>query len=120
MIGSIDSSGRALLTLLIRTAESGEPQELVVWVDTAFDGELVVPHVQIKSLGLQQSAGCQAILADGTTVKLATYYCWVDWFGTSRQVEVIGSDARLPLLGIGLLQSHKLTVDYPSGEVILE
>lgn len=120
MIGSVDNSGRALLTLMIRTDELGEPAKLVVWIDTAFDGELVVPHPQVQSLGLTKSAGCEAILADGTTVVLDSYDCWIDWFGTQRRVEVIASEARLPLLGIGLLESHKLTIDYRSGEISLE
>lgn len=120
MIGSVDSSGRALLKLQIRSIESADATDLMVWIDTAFDGDLVVPSAQIKSLGLLQSAGCRAILADGTNVRLETYCCWVDWLGSPRQVEVIASDVRLPLLGIGLLESCKLTIDYRSGEISLE
>ena len=92
----------------------------MTWVDTAFDGELVVPRPQIQALGLVQSAGVQATLADGTTVTLETYECWLDWFGQLQRVEVIGSEGQLPLLGIGLLLGHRLTVDYRAQVVELD
>jgi clan AA aspartic protease len=120
MIGRVDVSARALLSLQLRQSEVSDAQELVVWIDTAFDGELVVPAADVQRLGLPQSSTCQAILANGTTVTLETYYCWIDWFGSYRRVEVVTSNARLPLLGTALLRKHKLTVDYRSGEVTLE
>lgn len=120
MIGEVDESGRALLNLRIRATQDAEPGELVVWVDTAFDGELVVPQDVITNLELSQSAAVKATLADGTDVVLESFDCWVEWFGQWRQVEVIANQGRLPLLGVGLLQGRKLTVDYRTRELMLD
>jgi predicted aspartyl protease len=120
MNGTVDPSGRALLLLPLRAAQHAEATDLIVWIDTAFDGELVIPRTQIHALGLVQSAGVEAILADGTTVTLETYECWLDWFGECRRVEVIGSEGQLPLLGIGLLLGHRLTLDYRAQMVELD
>ena len=49
--------------------------DLVVWVDTAFDGELVIPFDAIHDMELPQSAAVQATLADGTAVVLDTIDC---------------------------------------------
>lgn len=111
MIGRIDDSGRALLDLKILHGRS-DSIGLTVWVDTAFDGELVVSRQRIEELGLLQTAAVEATLADGTKVILETFECSIDWFGTPRTVEVIANEGRLPLLGIGLLDEQRLIVDY--------
>jgi len=119
-MGNVDNSGRALLTLRIRAAESEKSHELVVWIDTGFDGDLVVSRSIIELLGPEQSAGVQATLADGTSVILETYRCWVDWLGELRQVEVVANEGRFPLLGIGLLRNHRLVIDYRTAEVLVD
>ena len=68
MRGEVDEAGRALLTLRVRPVSASDPVELVVWVDTAFDGELVIPFDAIHDMELPQSAAVQATLADGTSV----------------------------------------------------
>lgn len=89
MKGLVDEFGRALLDLKVRSTRQEEPVEITAWVDTAFNGELVVPRTVIESLGLEQSAGIRARLADGNEVTLESYACLVDWFGEVRGVEVI-------------------------------
>ena len=74
----------------------------------------------IESLGLEQSAGIRARLADGNEVTLESYACILDWFGDQRAVEVIANDGEVPLLGIGLLIGHRLTVDYTDLTVSIE
>ena len=116
----VDDAGRALLTLSIKPITGSDPVDLVVWVDTAFDGELVVPLNVVHDLELPQSAAVQATLANGTAVVLDTFDCEIAWFGQWRRVEVIANEGRLPLLGIGLLRSRKLTVDYETNVLELE
>jgi len=118
--GQVDEAGRALLTLSVKQVAGSDPVDLVVWVDTAFDGELVVPLNTIHDLELPQSAAIQATLADGTAVILDTFDCEIAWFGQWRRVEVIANEGRLPLLGIGLLRGRKLTVDYETNKLELE
>ena len=120
MKGNVDEAGRALLTLRARPTSGSETVDLVVWVDTAFDGELVIPLDAIRDMALPQSAAVQATLADGTTVILETFDCELAWFGQWRQVEVVANEGILPLLGVGLLRDRKLTVDYPNSELELE
>ena len=43
MNGLVDDFGRALLDLNIRSTANEDPVAITVWVDTAFNGELVVP-----------------------------------------------------------------------------
>lgn len=112
MNGVVDEFGRALVNLKIRSTARKELVEITVWVDTAFNGELVVPRAMIELLELKQSAGILARLADGNEVTLESYSCVLDWFGKQRVVEVIANNGQMPLLGIGLLIGHRLLVDY--------
>ena len=111
MIGRGDESGRALLDLQLLRGEA-QTASLTVWIDTAFDGELVVSRQVIQELVRQQSSAVEATLADGTKVIPETFECSIDWFGTPRSVEVVANDGQLPLLGIGLLRDRRLVVDY--------
>ena len=94
--------------------------ELEAWVDTGFTGELVLPQERILTLGLLQSAAIKAQLGDGSEAVLDICSCWIEWFGQEKQIEVIASTGSLPLLGVGLLQDHKLVVDYPSQVLTIE
>jgi len=120
VIGIVDEFGRALLELTAPSNGNEERITITAWVDTAFNGELVVPRATITALGLEQSAGIRARLADGNEVTLESYSCTLDWFGEMRAVEVIANDGQMPLLGIGLLIGHRLTVDYTDLTVRLE
>ena len=120
MNGFVDEFGRALLNVGIRSSADMESADITAWIDTAFNGELVVPRSTIESLGLRQSAGIRARLADGNEVMMESFSCILDWFGDQRAVEVIANDGQVPLLGIGLLIGHRLTVDYTDLSVTLE
>lgn len=112
MNGHIDRSGRALITLKVRPTPDAHSIELAAWIDTAFTGELVVPRSLIEQLRLPQSSAVMAGLADGTEAMLDTFSCTVDWLDEPRSIEVIESQGRFPLLGVGLLEGCKLEVDY--------
>lgn len=60
---------------------------------------------------LEQSAGTEATLADGRTVTLEAYHCYVEWMGERHGVEVIGNESVFPLLGVGLLLGCRLNMD---------
>jgi hypothetical protein len=53
-------------------------------------------------------------------VTLESFACVVDWFGEERRIEVIGNEGAVPLLGVQLLISHRLTVDYSKMTVAIE
>jgi clan AA aspartic protease len=118
--GIVDQFGRALVTLRIQPNAGAESTEIDAWIDTGFNGELVIPRSTIELAGLEQSAGIEAKLADGKTVMMEAFTCLLHWFGEVRAVEVIASDGELPLLGIGLLLGHRLIVDYGRLTVAIE
>jgi clan AA aspartic protease len=120
MKGEVDDSGRALIALRLRPSVDTDATPLVAWVDTAFTGELVIPHGTIENLGLQQSAAVMAGLADGRQVVLETYSCVIEWFGEERTVEVVENDGQFALLGVGLLRDRRLEIDYRSQTLAVE
>lgn len=94
-------------------------EEIPVWIDTAFNGGLVIPIALIAELGLRKESSAEAVLADGSTVALETYACFFDWFGESYETQIIASDGKLPLLGTMLLAGHRLVIDYQERTVEL-
>ncbi|MCL4207582.1 MAG: hypothetical protein KJ000_34285 [Pirellulaceae bacterium] len=112
MMGKVDNSGRALLSVELRSSVVSATEELDVWVDTGFTGDLVLPQVLIDELQLPKSGSVDAILADGSQIELSTFTCVIKWFGVERHLEVIANDGDYPLLGVGLLPGKELRVDY--------
>ncbi len=91
MNGSVDRCGRALVGVSIRPSDVAAAHEILVWIDTGFTGDLVLPRQQIEDLALPQSRTVKAILADGSEVTLKRYVCLIDWFGEERELEVVAN-----------------------------
>jgi clan AA aspartic protease len=119
MNGAVDHAGRALLSVTLRATTASQPQNVDVWIDTGFTGEIVVPQAFIEQLKLPQSGSIDAVLADGSQVELNTYSCTIDWFGSQRNLEVVGNNGQFPLLGVGLLLGLELRIDYRSLQLSL-
>ena len=117
MNGHVDSSRRALLEVQVGNSPSEQSTSLTVWIDTGFDGFLVVPKAQIDRLGLKQHAATEAMLADGSRVTLESYVCYVNWMDNVVAAQAIANEGKLPLLGTELLAGYKLKVDYATGSV---
>ena len=120
MTGRVDDDGRALVRITVKHPTSGASVVCEGWVDTACTAELVLTHVHIAALGLQRSATVRAEIADGSTVVLDTYTCLIDWFGEMKQVEAVANPGPFPLVGVGLLREHQLTVDYRAGTMSID
>lgn len=120
MIGRVDQSGRALLDVHISSRLNGNPTAVTTWIDTAFDGHLVLSLELIKELELDSLVQTEAILADGSRVTLETFLCYVDWFGEQLPLQAIANDGRFPLLGTGLLEQRVLHIDYRLKIIALE
>ena len=112
MNGVVDEFGRALIPLEIRANQDADPSEINAWIDTAFNGELVLPRPMVEAMKLEQTAGIEAKLADGNAVLMESFTCLLNWFGQIHRVEAIANDGEFPLLGIGLLIGHRLMIDY--------
>ena len=88
MIGRVDRNGRALMQVLVRPSDIAAEHEIEVWIDTGFNGDLVLTQQQIDVLELPHSGTVKAVLADGSQVVLKTYACLVDWFTEERHLEI--------------------------------
>jgi clan AA aspartic protease len=117
--GLVDDKLRALISVSVAATNAGDRTELAVWIDTAFNGGLVIPHKHIESLGLVKESSAEAILADGKTVELETYACFFDWFGATYETQIVANDGTYPLLGTMLLSGHKLEIDYDAETVVV-
>lgn len=120
MIGFVDEQLRALLRVPVSASRDGERTELVAWIDTAFNGGLAIPRKQVSELGLSIQACAEAILADGRTVELETFGCFLDWFGKTYETQIAASDGEYPLLGTMLLAGRRLDIDYAARTVRLK
>ena len=119
MKGFVDDKLRALLRVPVSASRDGERTDLVAWIDTAFNGGLAIPRQQVAELGLVNQSSAEAILADGRTVELETFACFLDWFGSTYETQVAASDGAYPLLGTILLDGHRLAIDYAAKTVEL-
>jgi clan AA aspartic protease len=117
--GFVDDKLRALLRVPVSASRDGNRSEIVVWMDTAFTGGLAIPRKQVAKLGLVKESSAEAILADGRSVELETYACFLDWFNNSYETQIVASDGEYPLLGTMLLDGHRLEIDYKARSVEL-
>jgi len=118
--GLVDDKLRALVHVPVSASSDGRRADVNVWIDTAFNGTLVLPRKQIADLGLVKQSSAEAILADGQPVELETFSCHFDWFGNSYETQVVANDGEYPLLGTMLLDGHRLTIDYQRKTVELK
>lgn len=117
MNGRVDSHGRALITVAVRSPENGNSRNLQAWIDTGFTGDLVLSQERVAELALPLCGTLKATLADGSAVVLERFTCLISWFGEERELEVISNGGEFPLLGVGLLVGRNLHVSYQSGDV---
>ena len=120
MNGHVDADGRALVTVSIRSVALASSHAIQAWIDTGFNGDLVLPQTEIDDLSLSPSGTVKAILADGSEIVLQRYTCLVDWFGEDRDLEVVANDGEYALLGVGLLVGRDLHISYCSGDITIE
>jgi clan AA aspartic protease len=93
----------------------GEQEVLVEAVlDTGYTGPLSLREEDITALGLVPSGGAWIALADGSEWEAVLYTVIVAWDGIERLVQTTG-DGPEPLIGIGLLNGHNLSVDVTDG-----
>ena len=120
MKGRVDEHGRALIEIEVSRTQDADLVPITTWIDTAFDGHLVLSSELIAELGLEPLVETEAILADGSLVSLETFLCFVEWFGQRMPLQVIANDGRFPLLGTGLLDQRILHVNYRLRTVVLD
>jgi clan AA aspartic protease len=120
MKGHVDDEMRALAPVKVGIRGSDPETEILAWVDTAFNGSLVLPRDIITRAGLQVESTAEAFLADGSKVELETYGCAIRWLGKTYETQVVANDSKFGLIGTELLVGRKLTVDYTQKTVTVE
>jgi hypothetical protein len=78
--GFVDDRNRALLPIQVASSLQAEPIEILVWIDTAFDGHLVFSKELIRKLQLESLVETEAILADGS-------HCWEPAFSIAERLK---------------------------------
>lgn len=119
MNGFVDAQLRALLRVPVSESRDGQRTSLVVWIDTAFNGGLAIPRKQVAELRLSKQSSAEAILADGRSVELETFACFLDWFGKTYETQIAASDGEYSLLGTMLLDGRRLAINYAAKTVEL-
>lgn len=119
MKGFVDDKLRALVRVPVSASSDGRREVINVWIDTAFNGTLVLPRKHVAELGLVKESSAEAILADGQAVELETFSCFFDWFGNCNETQVVANDGEYTLLGTMLLDAHRLDIDYQARTVAL-
>ena len=114
--GVVNTHLEATVRLAIHDA-SGQPHDVAVIVDTAYNGFLTLPPAQVAALGLALKAQQQVLLADGSIQAIDFYEATVIWDGQPVTVDVDEIDAP-PLIGTALLRAHELRVSFVSGGLV--
>ena len=111
----IDKENRAMVEVFVANHARSQRQCIRAWIDTAFDGHLVMPKSEIERLRLSVLADTDAVLADGSTARLRCYYCVADWMDETIPVQVVENIGNLPLVGTALLSMVDLRINYRTG-----
>lgn len=117
--GTVNENFEATIRLTLRDV-AGEEHDIEAIIDTGFTGHLTLPMALIGRLALSWQSRSQALLADGSMHVFDEYVGTVLWDGQGRMVEVASADTT-PLVGMGLLRDHRLSVDViEKGAVTIE
>ena len=116
MIGFVTPELRPFIRLTLRGLNSVE-REIEAWVDTGFDGALVLPQHVIDDLGLLPDPAISIQLADGSDVELQSYNVTVVWEGMERRVHVVPTQGFI-LVGLHLFHRHQLNVTFTDGGAV--
>jgi clan AA aspartic protease len=120
-IGTVDSSGEALVPLTVEGLGSGGQQrDITALLDTGFNGFLALPPALIGELDLEQISREQYMTAGGAMHFTGVYEAVVV-FGERRLLVDEIVEAAEPLVGVGLLWEFKVCLGYrEGGDVTLE
>ena len=109
MRGYVSADREILLSIKVRGLADGTRTVTTV-VDTGFDGHLTLPFELVDLLGLRYLHHGRATLADGTTISVPRYEATIEWDEQWKRV-VVSATGDVPLLGMEVLEGHRLTVD---------
>jgi clan AA aspartic protease len=92
--------------------------EIIVLIDTGFNGDLVLPLRIIDKLNLKSLYRMEVALVGETTKEVDFFRGQIKWLNDEiLTVDVIADDSFL--IGTNLLRHGKLWIDYQSNEVLI-
>ena len=114
--GVVNSRREAVIRLKVR-GPGGVEAVVDAIIDTGYSGVMALPAALCMTLGLPQRAGVTAVLADGSSRRVASYEAEVEWGGGWRPIAASGVGGEA-LLGMGLLAGHELRVQVIVGGAV--
>ena len=115
--GRVSARLEATVTLEIQ-GPGGQSQFVDAVVDTGYSEFLTLPPARVDQLGLPYKHQGVARLADGSEIAFDVYDAELVWNGQLIQVLVDEAETT-PLLGMALLEGHRLQVDVEHGGRVL-
>ena len=119
IVGGVNAAREAIIHVQVR-GPGGVERTLEAVIDTGFNDELTLPRHLIAELGLLYAAPAQAALAGGQIAEMDYFRAMIMWDGRAREMLILEVPG-MPLVGMGLLEGHRLTLDVlPDGQVTIE
>ena len=117
--GSVNAFHEAVIPLTIRDV-NGHEHLMHAVVDTGFTGNVSLSGATIQMLGLTPVGQVDALLADGSRIRLDVYRTTVIWHGAPRTVDVDCVEGTA-MVGMMLLEGSDLHIRHQTGgKVVIE
>ena len=116
MEGFISGDREAVLRLRVR-GPGGREETVEAVIDTGFNGYLTLPISLISDLALPFAGTTQAMLGDGSTVRMDVHEATVLWDNQERMVLTLASESGV-LVGMSMLFGHRVTLDMRAGGAV--
>jgi clan AA aspartic protease len=107
--GTVNSNREALVPIRFRDGMS-----IDCVVDTGFDGGLMLPRTFVSQVQIPIIGKLAFEMVGGARMFAEIGLGEIEWLGTSREVEVVVSEAEDALIGTELLIMTTLIIDYAS------
>jgi clan AA aspartic protease len=111
--GSITPDREAIVRLTL-LGPGAQREEIDAIIDTGYTGDLTLPSTLVRALSLPRRGVRDALLADGSRVRLRVYEVSVIWDGQPRTALALEADGG-PLVGMSLLYGHVVTLQVLDG-----
>ena len=113
LLGAVNLLRRPSVAIILVDA-GGRDWSIDAQVDTGFTGELTLPISAIDRLGLESSGFSTYRVGGGSLTPLNSYDATIRWGNGLKYVTVLASETQ-PLIGVGLLWDHHLSIDFQHG-----
>ena len=113
--GFMTTDREALVSVQVHGPNRHETLNAVI--DTGFNGFLTLSSALIATLGCTIAGITKAELADGQMMTVEMFYVHADWDGQTQEVVAFATEGG-PLLGMALLEAHRLTLEVVDGGAV--